>query len=41
MTDDFIEMDTAALQRQFAEISKKLSGIERDLRNDIMDTIAV
>jgi hypothetical protein len=39
MTDDFIEMDTAALQRQFAEISKKLSGIERDLRNDIMDTV--
>ena len=39
MTDDFIEMDTAALQRQFAEINKKLSGIERDLRNDIMDTV--
>lgn len=39
MTDDFIDMDTAALQRQFAEINKKLSGIERDLRNDIMDTV--
>lgn len=39
MTDDFIEMDTAALQRQFAEINKKLSAIENDLRNDIMDSV--
>ena len=27
MTDDFIEMDTASLQRQFAEINRRLSAI--------------
>ena len=39
MTDDFIEMDTAALQRQFAEINKKLNNIDTALRNDIMDSV--
>lgn len=39
MTDDFIEMDTAALQRQFAEINKKLTNIDTALRNDIMDSV--
>lgn len=39
MTDDFIEMDAAALQRQFAEINKKLTEIDKDLRNEIMDDV--
>lgn len=39
MTDDFISMDTAALQRQFAEMNKKLVNVDRDLRGSIMDHV--
>ena len=37
--DDFISFDTAELQKQIAAIDRKLSTIDRDLRNGIMDTV--
>ena len=39
MANDLFSMDTAALQRQLAEIEKKLTTIDRDLRNGIMDNV--
>ena len=39
MANDLFLMDTAALQKQFAEIEKKLTTIDRDLRNGIMDNV--
>ena len=36
---DFIEMNHADLLHQIAELDKKLAQIERDVSNEIMNTV--
>ena len=39
MSDDLIEMDITALQRQFADMLKRLETIDRELRSSIMNDV--
>jgi len=39
MTDDFISMDHDALLREIAKLDRKLASMEKNVSNEIMDTV--